>query len=321
MDLAGFRAHLEASRPMLDGWGRYVKNLLLEFARLASVSVQLSSHRVKETDSAIGKIARKNYKDPLKQMHDLVGVRLVVLLSPEIEIICKLIESCDKWSYTKDRDPDAESQANPDKFGYQSVHYVVRAKNAIEIDGVAIPPESPCEIQVRTLLQHAYAELVHDSIYKAVGPVPHKASRYAASSMALIETTDHLFCETMRLLEEENSARNQLLEELKSLYDAKIGSVDVGFDDKLNLFVLDQFRDKIPDDVTEKITSLVDANTFIVQQIRDRMPYDPFWSQPVSLLAYWLVQTDGKKAFDAWPLASSHDALEKIYSDLGISLH
>lgn len=321
MDLAGFRAHLEASRPMLDGWGRYVKNRLLEFANSASVSVQLSSHRVKEPDSAIGKIARKNYKDPLKQMQDLVGVRLVVLLSPEIEAICKLIESCDKWSYTKDRAPEAEIQANPDKFGYQSVHYIVRAKEGIEVDGVAIPPDSPCEIQVRTLLQHAYAELVHDSIYKAVGPVPYKASRYASSSMALIETTDHLFCETMRLLQEENSARNQLLVELKRLYDAKIGSPETGFDDKLNLFVLDHFRDQIPETVTAKISGLIDDNMFIVQQIRDRVPYDPFWSQPVSLLAYWLVQEDGRKAYDDWPLASSHDALEKIYSDLGISLH
>ncbi len=218
MDLEALRNHLEGKKAVLDAWGRFVYESLSKQISAASIKVQIGSCRVKEIDSAVGKVARKGYEDPLRQMTDLVGVRFVVLLSPQLYAIGDLIEKTPDWTYTKDRDPDEEAQMQAEKFGYQSLHYIVRSVRDMDVGGVAIPKELPCEVQVRTLLQHTYAEVVHDSIYKAVGKVPPKANRFVARSMALIETSDHLFVETMRLLEEENRDRNQLLSELSHLY-------------------------------------------------------------------------------------------------------
>lgn len=321
MDLAGFRAYLIEHKNILKSWGNYVQTQVLDAAKAKSMSCQLSSCRVKELESAVGKVARKNYKNPLEQMEDLVGVRFVVLLSPDVTMICNLVESNENWTFSNQRNVETEIQATPEKFGYQSYHYVVRTKREIEVNGVVIPAGLPCEIQIRTLLQHTYAEVVHDSLYKAVGPVPIKASRYAASSMALIETTDHLFCETMRLLEEENSTRNQLLSELSDIYTSMIGTSEVGKDDKLNLFVLDFYRDRLPSNVGQEVREFIRSNNFIPDKIRARATSDPFWSQPVSLLAYWLVNSRSMTTFDEWPLASSHDALQCIYSDLGKAVH
>ena len=321
MDLEALREYLEGSKVVLNAWGDFVHGLLARKISDDSIKVQISSCRVKETDSAVGKVARKGYQDPLRQMTDLVGVRFVVLLSPQLYAIGDLIEKTPEWHCTKDRDPDEESQLQAEKFGYQSLHYIVRSAREMDVGGVVIPKELPCEVQVRTLLQHTYAEVVHDSIYKAVGKVPPKANRFVARSMALIETSDHLFVETMRLLEEENRDRNQLLSELSDLYASRIGAVETGPDEKFNLGVLDAYQSRLPAGVSESVSRFVDENGFIVEKIRSRLPSDPFWLQPVSLLTYWLVKQNPLQVFDMWPFAGSHDALETVYSDLGISVH
>lgn len=321
MDISTLRSYLEENRDLLEKWGLFVKTSISEALAEKSISMQMASCRVKEVNSAVGKVTRKGYDDPLRQMTDLVGVRFIVLLSPELNVLGDLVETNPAWSYTKDRDPSEETEANAEKFGYQSLHYVVRSKESLCIDGVPIPIGLPCEIQIRTLLQHAYAEVVHDSLYKAVGKVPTVATRYVARSMALIETADHLFCETMKLLENENRVRNQILQDLKNLYASKIGAVDFGADDKLNLLLLEAYKGYISDDTVDLVSVFFDENVPIVTKIRSRLESDPFWSQPSVLLAYWLVNQDSFHAFDLWPFASSLDVLRLVYSDLGISLH
>ena len=321
MDLNDLRTYLASNRDILDCWGGYLETTILDLLVPKSISIQMHSHRVKEIESAVGKITRKGYDDPLNQMTDLVGVRFVVLLSPELNAIGEFIETNGDWEYSKDRDPDEEAEANAEKFGYQSLHYVLRSRREIIHNGVVIPKGLPCEVQIRTLLQHAYAEVVHDSIYKAIGRVPPKANRFVARSMALIETTDHLFCETMRFLEEENRSRNQILEGLAALYASNVGLWGVGPDEKLNLCVLEAYRQQLPENTAVLVAEFCGANSFVAEKIRSRQQSDPFWSQPVSLLAYWLVGQTPLEAFDQWPFASSHAALQLVYSDLGLSRH
>ena len=315
------RNFLESNHATLDCWGLYVKETIAALLPSRSVSIQMQSHRVKEIDSAVGKITRKGYDDPLAQMTDLVGVRFVVLLSPSLNVIGELIETNENWEYSKDKDPGEETEANAEKFGYQSLHYVVRSRREIIHNGVVIPKGLPCEVQIRTLLQHAYAEVVHDSIYKAVGRVPPKANRFVARSMALIETTDHLFCETMKFLEEENKSRNEILDGLMTLYVSQVGVGEIGPDAKLNLSVIEAFRSQLSENTALQVAEFCGANSFVAERIKSRQQSDPFWSQPVSLLAYWLVEQNGLETFNQWPFASSHDALRLVYSDLGVSRH
>lgn len=317
MDLDPLRDYITSRHDMLDEWGRYVQDTLTDLIKSKKISLQLTSRRVKDVESACVKAKIKNYHTPLVQMEDFVGVRVAVLVSPEVAEVSALVEAHEIWAYTLSKDTEADEKMTPDRFGYQSRHYILRAKHDFQVNGVSIDAGTPCELQVRTILQHAYAELVHDSIYKAVGPIPHQASRFAASSVALIETTDHLFCETMRLLKDENAIRNQLLDQLSALRTSKTGTSSP-FDTRLNLFVLESYRDKLSEKgAYEDIESLLDSNPFIAENVRSRAKSDSFWTQPIALLAYWLVNKNPRKAFDEWPLASSHEAIDQIYSDLG----
>ena len=320
-NIAEFRNHLRSLEPALKAWGGHVVNYVQNcLASNEDVSLQIISSRVKDMGSALGKIVRKEYTDPVNQMTDLVGVRFVVLISPQLALVSEAIENGADWTYTLDRDERAATENAPEHFMYLSRHYVVRARAELALDGVSIPEGLPCEIQVRTIMQHAYAEVVHDDIYKARGAVPPQARRFAASSMALMETADHLFCETMRLLNEENSTRQQLLKELAVLYRSEIGDLREGFDEKLNLMVLRECDDFIQSGLIDQIKQLIRDNGFIVGKIKDRLAYDPFWLQPTVLFAYWLVEHEPEHAYDDWPFAFAHDAMASVYADLGKSI-
>ncbi|MBW8003705.1 MAG: RelA/SpoT domain-containing protein [Planctomycetes bacterium] len=280
--------------------------------------------RVKSLDSAIGKIARKSYTDPETQMTDLVGVRFVVLLRQSIDLICDIIKSEPSWTAVVDRDYEDEIKNAPKHFDYQSVHFVIRPKNNLDIDGETLYTYHPCEIQVRTLLQHAYAEVLHDSIYKSVGPVPPKAERLVARSMALMETTDDLFSETMNLLDAENKSRNDLLASLSALYKEEIGEEYLHEDSRLNLLVLDTYRGSLTSETLNNINDLLKEKHFIRKNVQGRAMRSPLYSQPIVLLAYFLVyQADLESRIPEivrlWPLAGSHDEFNMVFSDLGIS--
>jgi hypothetical protein len=159
------------------------------------------------------------------------------------------------------------------------------------------------------------------SIYKpSVGRIPPKARRFVASNMALIETADHLFCETMRLLEEENRPRKEPWKGLEALYVSHVGETEIGYDEKLNLAVIDALSGYESTTTIDEIDSLLKGRHVLLGKIQKRVKTDPFWAQPTSLLAYWLVRKDSMHAFDVWPFASAREALQLVYSDLGESL-
>ena len=94
------------------------------------------------------------------------GLRFVVLVSADIKVVERAITTCPKWTAVLARDYEEERRQRPYEFDYQSVHYIVRSKDELTFEGVTIAAGTPCEIQVRTILQHAYSELTHDTIYK-----------------------------------------------------------------------------------------------------------------------------------------------------------
>ena len=120
-------------------------------------------HRLKTESSMLTKaFQRKRYDDPYAQVEDKVGVRAVVLFTDDIRDVADIVESCKCWSWAKDRDFEEERRLKPFEFAYQSVHYVVKAGQQCRHDQTEIASGTPCEIQIRTVLQHAYSELTHD---------------------------------------------------------------------------------------------------------------------------------------------------------------
>lgn len=315
----------DADRPIYEAWANFVTNEICEAIRAAIIPQQLGNFlkipaepRLKETRSLVDKalFRQKNYNDPYADITDKVGVRFVVLLTSDIKKVEQAICSgSDKWIFSKDRDYEEERQRKPLEFAYQSVHYVVSPPHETIVNGVTIPESVSCEVQVRTLLQHAHSELTHDSIYKPKRTASVEIQRTVAKSMALIETTDEFF---ERVIEDLHTASEPERGALILLRDYYIQYIKREPENqKSNLLIIDAFLDKI-ENLGEKLKDLFHNKPFIVQNVADRAAIQHLYRQPSIILAYLMAATSPAVTKERWPLTL--DELRPVYQDLGLSL-
>ncbi len=270
--------------------------------------------RVKDTPSLIGKAfyRGKNYNDPYNDITDKVGLRFVVLLGNEILEIDKIIQCHEKWNCSKDRDFEQERLDTPLAFDYQSMHYILKANQMIDCgNGIIIPVGTPCEVQVRTLLQHAYSQLSHSRIYKPSFDPTAQIKRVVAKSMALLEATDEYFEEVDKKMSE--IAAYNLLDALTNKLKETM-EIDIISSEKVNLLILDTFCSELDFDSFD--ISVVDEYTDVVKKQYNETFLN---SQPIIFLLYYMACNKKLQLIDKWPLSKKE--LRPIFNQLGIAIN
>jgi ppGpp synthetase/RelA/SpoT-type nucleotidyltranferase len=321
MIIDSFVEYLEVNRSPLEAWGRFiagkVQSRLIESGHSPALIKIPVLPRVKDTASAVGKIGRKNYDNPILQMTDLVGIRFVVLLTEDIQSICDIISSESSWKAEVSKDFLLEIESNTKSFDYQSKHYEIRPLENVVVDGTNVNKDLCCEVQIRTLLQHAYAEMVHDNIYKPKGLVTSSAERHVARSMALIETTDDLFSRTIKLLDEANAPRAEFTKDLDNIFREHIGGQYIAPDSKTSFLIIDAFSDVLEPGVSRKINELLNSKKYISRKIKERASVKGLFSNSVILFVYWLaLNIDIATLKTRWPLPGDWRSLNLVTSDV-----
>ncbi|MDG4879225.1 RelA/SpoT domain-containing protein [Mesorhizobium sp. WSM4935] len=315
----------EAEQQYYDAWGRFIVHAVID-----GLSTQVEApdlflrlpvkHRLKENKSLIQKALYrgKGYASPYDDIEDKVGIRFVVLTSDEIPIVEKTItEFGDKyWFWEKARDFAEERARKPWEFGYQSVHYVVRAKAGIVFEGVPMPLDIPCEIQVRTLLQHAFSEVTHDTIYKPSVKSTPEMMRAAAKAMALIEATDDYFRQVGNLIDASVKSVKALIDALSVYYRDKIGveATVTTLDGEL----IEAYLPLAGENSIEDILLWLNTKDFIMERIKGRLEDQTLFALPSILLLYFVVGNFPSIATS--PGLLTDEELAPIYSDLGLAL-
>ena len=166
--------------------------------------------RTKTIPSFAEKTIRKSHKygDPINQLTDLCGARIITLTQEETDRISKYIR--EHFIVDEENSLDLRTLLKAEEFGYRSVHYVVQLnKDSTELQHVVKQLEAEecnqgldaieeigtrkAEIQVRTLLQHAWAMISHDRFYKSNFEIPEQFKRELARVAALLEAADEEF--------------------------------------------------------------------------------------------------------------------------------
>lgn len=171
--------------PALKEAGAALHATLERLLRADGVHVSFVTWRLKEPSSLAHKLARpdKSYR-ALWDVTDLVALRVSVSFEDELERVARLIEA----NLEVDFGNSAE-RVRP--AGYRSVHYVCRLPKGPH-------PDFRFEVQVRTALQHAWAEVEHDLGYKADDELPDAIQRRFARVAALLEIADQEFVSIRR---------------------------------------------------------------------------------------------------------------------------
>ncbi|EGA70937.1 RelA/SpoT domain protein [Vibrio sinaloensis DSM 21326] len=152
------------------------------------------SGRTKDKKSALEKIDRKGYKNPAEQMTDLTGIRIILYFESDVERVSTLINK--SFDVDADNSLDKSKVLSKDQIGYRSVHFVCTlGKTRAKLPEYSSLTGLKFEVQVRTVLQHAWAELAHDSNYKFSGTLPPEIDRKLYLYAGMLEIADKGFDE------------------------------------------------------------------------------------------------------------------------------
>jgi putative GTP pyrophosphokinase len=177
-------------RPLHGRLADMIAVLLRQQLDAEEVNYLSITHRVKDRSSFLQKIERKGYDDPGAQMMDFAGVRVVTYLPSQVEQVCDIVS--DFFEVDAKNSSDKTADLGTDKVGYQSRHFVCtlgsrRSKlpEYKDLHGVRF------EIQVRTILQHAWADLAHGRAYKNfAGGLPPELERSLNLHAGTLELID-----------------------------------------------------------------------------------------------------------------------------------
>ena len=136
---------------------------------------------------------RRVFVDPLREITDTIGVRVITYVHSDVAAVADLLR--DQVVVHDDRDMGQET-ASQGRFGYASRHLLVGLDATRESEpAYASVAGLRAQVQIRTVLQHAWAEFEHDIRYKGTIPdehVPDFDRRFTLAA-GLLELADREF--------------------------------------------------------------------------------------------------------------------------------
>jgi ppGpp synthetase/RelA/SpoT-type nucleotidyltranferase len=178
--------------------------------RDAMIHLHSINGRIKDRESLAKKIQRKSYAR-LDDITDICGIRIITYYDKEVDSVARIIER--EFEVDPDNSVDKRKKAL-DTFGYLSSHYIVRLRPVrLQLPEYEIFSSCQAEIQIRSIIQHAWAEIEHDLGYKSQTAVPPPVRRQFFRLAALLELADNEFT---RLKEEITGYEQQVSEKLES---------------------------------------------------------------------------------------------------------
>ncbi len=184
----------EVLEPLAVRLETFIKECLEGVPRIDRISA-----RAKSVDRFVAKAAKvengqSKYSDPLNQIQDQIGARVIAFYKDDIEILSREIEKYFRPIEFRTVVPDSDYE-----FTYFGRHYILLIPDDV------IDPDAPkiplfFEMQLKTLFQHAWSEANHDLGYKPTTELPSELKRKIAFASAQAWGADQIFNELHREL-------------------------------------------------------------------------------------------------------------------------
>lgn len=186
--------------------------------RLARLNISPTfKFRVKSFESLYEKLLRRSREDPGAErllITDILGIRVVCPFMEDLAVVEEEICSAFEVSEIERKG----SQLGTMEFGYSSIHVLMPLPDDIR-DSFHLDHRHVCEVQLRTILQDAWAEVEHELVYKAeLTPLDSQLRRKLAALNANLTLSDIIFQEirdyqrtmSMRLMQQQSDLWHQL---------------------------------------------------------------------------------------------------------------
>ena len=194
---------LEQYRALMPIYKRMVEIIpgkLQEIFSEAGIIVAALESRIKTEESLAGKLKKKGgkYRD-IFDITDIVGLRVITFYVDDVDKVASVLERL--FDIDWENSIDKRKAHEIDSFGYLSLHYICSIPEASYSN-----PDYPqlnrirFEVQMRTVLQHAWANLNHDTGYKSGVEIPKVYLRNLSRLAGMLELVDDEFSRIRREL-------------------------------------------------------------------------------------------------------------------------
>ncbi len=212
----------------LPDFGAALGRLMKDLLKADDIRFHRVDYRVKSKESAARKIAAGGGLRTLESLTDLLGIRIITYFGNEVDLVANVVKR--EFVIDDKNSVDKSALLDPDRFGYLSMHFI-----AMLGDGrVALTEYQrfrgiPFEVQIRSILQHAWAEIEHDLGYKAEAAIPRNVRRRFSRLAGVLELADDEFVEIRQQINAHQATASQ---------DIRKGDLAIEIDqDSLSAFV------------------------------------------------------------------------------------
>ncbi len=178
-------------RLIYEEFGDKLTDIIRASLDRATVKYHSVTPRVKGQNSLFRKIQdhpEKNYTT-LESITDLLGLRVITYFVDDVDVVWNVLKN--EFELDLPNCVDKRAIENSTEFGYSSVHLVASlGSNRNGLSEYQTFTGLKFEIQIRTVLQHAWAEIEHDHVYKPKEAVPYDLRRIFSRIAALLEVAD-----------------------------------------------------------------------------------------------------------------------------------
>ena len=205
----------DSYKPVLTAILFSIEQKLKKNLKLASMPTFKT--RIKDFNSYYKKLLRVRPKSIGKQnlptLTDLLGIRVICAFLEDLKTVEEQISKIFKIIEIERKGADRTFS----EFGYESIHFLVEIPDEFKTDKDTVPDGLVCEIQVRTILQDAWAEVEHELVYKSeFSPFDLPLRRKLASLNASLSLSDIIFQE---IRDYQNKLNKELDCRRESFYD------------------------------------------------------------------------------------------------------
>jgi len=171
-----------SARPACEAAAEKIHGMLQKVLCDAGIIVASIEHRVKTEGSLAGKLELKGAKyASLSSITDIVGLRVITFYSDDVDKVASAVDRL--FDVDWENSVDKRKLLEIDSFGYLSLHYIC------SMDGFPYR----FEVQMRTVLQHAWANMNHDTGYKSGVEIPREYVRNLNRLAGMLELADEQF--------------------------------------------------------------------------------------------------------------------------------